>query len=175
MYRSICSLLIFIWLFAGCSHTDPSCHKTDTSAKLTHLLLTLDSTIPHTEAQHLANDIVWRSKVLEEQFDRSTSPWVHNFMVNVGLKQKGLCYQYADGLYLYLKQKKYPHFAFHLAGAHIGEYWREHNTLVVTAKNGRFKDGIVVDPWREEGKVFVSRLKDDKAYKWVHRPERGCQ
>jgi len=78
-------------------------------------------------------------------------------------------------LYLYLKQKKYPHFAFHLAGAHIGEYWREHNTLVVTAKNGRFEDGIVVDPWREEGKVFVSRLKDDKAYTWVHRPERGCQ
>jgi len=134
--------------------------------------MTLDANIPEQEAKILSQDILYRSTALERSFDRSTAPWVHNFMVNVGLKEKGLCYQYADGLYSYLKKRDYPHFDFHLAGAHIGEYWREHNTLVVTAKDGNLQDGIVIDPWRKQGEVFVAKLKDDKVYAWKHRPER---
>jgi len=134
--------------------------------------MTLDANTHEEEAKTLSQDILYRSTVLERSFDRSTAPWVHNFMVNVGLKEKGLCYQYADGLYSYLKKRDYSHFDFHLAGAHIGEYWREHNTLVVTAKNGKIQDGIVIDPWRKQGEVFVAKLKDDKSYAWKHRPER---
>ena len=172
MCRSICSLLLLLVLWSGCSRVDAVPKDAEASKRLTRLLLQMERNASVEEAQQLSYDIITRAALLERTFDRTTTPWMHNFMVNVGLKQKGLCYQYADGLYGYLRQRHYPHFRFHLAGAHIGEYWREHNTLVITAKNGKVQDGIVVDPWREQGKVFVSLLQEDKAYNWVHRPKR---
>jgi hypothetical protein len=96
-------------------------------------------------------------------------------MVNTGIKKQGLCYHFSDGLYRYLIQRNYPHVTFHLVGAHIGEYWREHNALVITANGQDVNEGIIVDPWRETGRVFVSKLKEDRAYVWKHRPERGCE
>jgi hypothetical protein len=146
-----------------------------TSKRLTELLSTLDSDVPQEEALRLSEDILYRAAQLERSFGRTTSPRMHNFMINLGLKKKGLCYHYADGLYSYLKQRSYPHFDFHLVGAHIGEYWREHNALLITAKNGVTEDGVLIDPWRVQGEVFVSKMKEDKAYRWVHRPERGCR
>jgi hypothetical protein len=143
--------------------------------KLTQLLTALDTDVPQKEAERLAKDVIVRSETLNREFDRSASPWLHNFLVNVGVKQKGLCYHFSDGLYRYLTQREYPHFAFHLVGANIGAYWKEHNALVITAKGQDVEEGIIVDPWRKTGSVFVSKLKDDRAYVWKHRPERGCK
>jgi hypothetical protein len=175
MYRSICSLLLSVWLLVGCMHSDIPVPEVQRSEQIAELLNTLGSDIPREEVQRLSEDILYRAAQLEHAFGRTTSPWIHNFMINVGLKKKGLCYHYADGLYTYLKERSYPHFDFHLVGAHIGEYWREHNALLVTARNGMLEEGVIIDPWRVQGKVFVSKMKEDKAYRWVHRPERECR
>jgi hypothetical protein len=174
MYRSLCKLLVSVWLLVGCAKTPEVATPLYEKEQLTQMLVTLDTDVPRKEAERLAGDVIVRSRMLNREFDRNTSPWLHNFLVNVGLKQKGLCYHFSDGLYRYLIQRGYQHFDFHLAGAHIGEYWREHNALVITAKKGEVQEGIVIDPWRQTGRVFISRLKEDRAYRWKHRPERGC-
>jgi len=153
-------------------HRDAPIDEVRRPGQMAELLSTLNGDIPREEARHLSRDILYRAAQLEHSFGRTTSPWMHNLMVDIGLKERGLCYHYADGLYAYLKERSYPHFDFHLVGAHIGEYWREHNALLVTARNGVPEEGVIIDPWRIEGKVFVSRMKEDKAYRWVHRPER---
>ena len=105
----------------------------------------------------------------------TSPPQYHNFLVNIGLKEKGLCYHWADALYLHFMKSDYPSFEFHLVGANIGEYWTEHNSLVIVGKGKPITSGIIIDPWRNAGKLYFSKVKDDSSYSWMHRPSRGCQ
>ncbi len=126
------------------------------------------------EVVYLAHEIAQQTESLAREFEMGTEPLYHNFLVNIGLKQKGLCYHWADALYSYFQMQHFPSFSFHLAGANIGEYWREHNAFVVVGRGARVEDGVVIDPWRVGGRLFFVKLKEDKAYQWVHRPSRGC-
>jgi len=139
-------------------------------------LQTLDSNIPPKEAMSLSRDIFDQTAKLTKKFKLVSPPWFHNLLVNVGVREKGLCYHWSDALYRYFFKKNYNAFAFHLAGANMGEYWFEHNVLVVTAKNGKFGEGIVIDPWRDSGKLYFSTLKEDTKYQWKQRYSREvCQ
>ncbi|MDM5271350.1 hypothetical protein PGH07_04100 [Sulfurovum sp. zt1-1] len=129
------------------------------------------------EADYLAWDIYHKSYELTEAFELVSPPQFHNFLVNVGIREKGLCYHFSDALYLYLKSQRYESFDFHLVGANIGEYWSEHNALVVVAKNCISEkciqnNGIVIDAWRNSGEVYYSRFNEDMHYHWKHRSER---
>lgn len=127
------------------------------------------------ESRQLSKDIFHKTYLLTKEFDLASPPLWHNTLVNLGLRKKGLCYQWADALYVYLEPKHYKDFEFHFAGANIGEYFFEHNALVVTAKGGKVQDGIVIDPWRNSGKLYFSKVNEDREYHWVHRHDRGCQ
>ena len=142
--------------------------------QLSKLLQGLDKHIPQEEARQLSQDIFYKTQQLTKEFELTSPPQYHNFLVNVGLREKGLCYHWSDALYLYLSQKKYASFEFHLMGANIGEYLYEHNVLVVVAKGGRVEDGIIIDPWRDSGEVYFSKVSEDTKYKWKHRANRGC-
>ncbi|MCB4742876.1 MAG: hypothetical protein LGB68_01775 [Sulfurovum sp.] len=173
IYRYLCHFSLTAWLLLGCTHPiEPKLEKR-ISVHLTHMLTRLSPEAPYLENVRLAEDIVHYSHTLEIKFDRHTYPWLHNFLVNVGLKERGLCYHYSDALYQYLKQQYYPHFTFHQAGANIGEYFYEHNVLVIlSSKWSHFEEGIVIDVWREPGNIFISNIKDDAIYQWKHRPYR---
>jgi hypothetical protein len=165
---------VVLLLLTGCVR-EPVYESDVKTEALTHLLLELDPHIPGEEASRLAKDILRYAAVLEMRFGRQSDPRLHNFLINIGLKEKGLCYHYSDRLYLHLSQGDYPHFAFHLLGAHIGEFWREHNALAVTAKGHPVMEGVVVDAWRKPGDLFFSKIREDQAYDWRHRPNRGCR
>ncbi len=173
MLRYLFKLMLFSLFFTGCSVAPHSVSETEVDT-LAALLASLDRNIPKKEAVRLSRDIFSETQTLVKDFDLASPPLYHNFLVNIGLRKKGLCYHWSDALYLYFSAKEYPHFSFHLAGANIGEYFFEHNTLVVTAKGGTVEDGIIIDPWRNSGKLYFSKVKDDRAYRWVHRFERGC-
>jgi hypothetical protein len=61
-----------------------------------------------------------------------------------------------------------------MIAANISEYFSEHNALVIIKKGGSIDEGIVIDPWRNSGKLYFCKIKDDKKYKWIHRTDRGC-
>lgn len=170
--RILCFSLL---LLTGC--TQVAMHAPQrVEKKLIDALRGLESHAPAQEYSRLAHDIVTRTATLNRAFGRTTPPKFHNFLVIMGIKKQGLCYHYSDGLYRYLKAREnhYPHFGFHEIGANIGSYWREHNALAVTRKGSSVKRGIVVDAWRNTGRLFVAPIKDDERYRWVHRIDRGC-
>ncbi|MDM5263027.1 hypothetical protein PF327_02340 [Sulfurovum sp. XTW-4] len=142
--------------------------------ELSLLFQSMDSTIPQSEAIQLSKDIFHKTRQLTEAFEMTYPPQFHNFLVTVGVREKGLCYHWSDALYLYLSKKHYPDFEFHLVGANVGEYFFEHNALVVVDKGGKIKEGIIIDPWRESGELYFSKVEDDPDYVWIHRPTRGC-
>mgnify|MGYP001813729074 CR=1 FL=1 len=165
-------ILVSIFL-VGCTFNAPSISQSKREA-LSHLLASLDSDIPQSEAEQLSKDIFYKTEQLTEEFKMASPPQFHNFLVTVGIREKGLCYHWSDALYLYLLAKKYDAFEFHLMGANVGEYFYEHNALVVVAKGGMIEEGVIIDPWRASGELYFSKLKDDSAYLWQHRPKRGC-
>ncbi len=173
MYKHFFKLLLISFLFTGCVVTPSFTTKTHIN-QLSQLLQSLDKNIPSQEATRLSQDIFHETVILIKEFKLTSPPWFHNFLVNVGLRKKGLCYHWSDTLYVHLLQKKYPHFEFHLVGANIGEYFFEHNSLVIVAKNGSIKNGILIDPWRDSGKLYFTKIDEDKKYKWRHREKRGC-
>ncbi len=169
--RNFFKYILLTLFLIGCS-VSPLPVSQHRQAQLVHTLQKLDHTVPQQEAQLLSHDLFDKTAKLTKAFELTSPPWFHNVLVNVGLRKKGLCFHWADALYAYLVKKEYPHFAFHLAGANIGEYFFEHNVLVVTSKDGKFEEGIVIDPWRDSGKLYFSKLKEDKKYIWKHRVKR---
>jgi len=174
MHRVLCSLFFFLWILSGCA-VKPSVDSTSQVRKLSETLLRLDTAIPKSEAEALSQALYHYTAILVERYRLTQPPLWHNFLVNIGLREKGLCYDFSDALYLYLKQGAYPHFDFHLAVAHRGEYFREHNALVITAKGRSVEEGVIVDDWRHSGRLFYSSFRNDPEYRWQHRAERCCQ
>jgi len=35
--------------------------------------------------------------------------------------------------------------------------------MVVVAKGEKVMDGVIIDPWREPGKIYFSKVKEDNA------------
>jgi len=173
MLQHFFSAFCMIFLLYGCTVTPSSVTQTKT-ARLSNILTSLDTSIPRPEANRLAKDILQETAKLTQEFKLTSPPLFHNFLVNVGVREKGLCYQWSDALYAHLHKRNYPSFSFHLYGANIGKYFSEHNTLVVAKKGRVQKDGIVIDPWRNSGELYFSHIQDDVAYHWVHRPLREC-
>ena len=172
MRTYVFSGFVFVFLFSGCS-VKPYIPPNQVEA-LTQQLQSLDTKIPHDEALALSKDVFQTASQLRQTFQRNTPPLVHNFLVNIGAKEKGLCYHWSDALYLHLSKQRYASFEFHLVGANIGEYFFEHNALVVMAKQGKIQEGILIDPWRDKDQLYFSQLAQDREYLWKHRPERGC-
>lgn len=142
--------------------------------ELALLLQSLDHTITQKEAMRLSKDIFHKTQKLTEEFALTSPPQFHNFLVTIGVREKGLCYHWSDALYIHLSGKSHSSFAFHLVGANIGEYFYEHNALVVIAKGGEIEEGIIIDPWRDSGTLYFSKIENDPVYRWIHRPKRGC-
>ncbi|MDQ7084717.1 MAG: hypothetical protein Q9M36_07205 [Sulfurovum sp.] len=123
----------------------------------------------------LAKDIFAKTSALSQDFKLTSPPQYHNFLVNIGLKEQGLCYHWSDALFSYFSRQDYPDFVFHLMVANQGSYWREHNSLLVVAKGQNIEEGIIIDPWRNAGTLYFVKVQEDKAYTWIHRPNRGCE
>jgi len=174
------SFRFFTFCFAGvllCSACAVKITPANTTQihALSELLSDMDRSVPKEESLALSRDIFYKTRLLAKEFKMISPPQYHNFLVNIGLRDRGLCYHWADELYGYLSQQHYSSFTFHFVGANIGQYWTEHNALVVVARELQIKKGIVIDPWRNAGRLYFSKVKDDISYHWVHRPRRGCQ
>ena len=118
MLRYSLKLFILSFLLVGCMVTVPSVPQTK-MRELSLLFQSMDSTIPQSEAMQLSKDIFHKTRQLTKEFEMTYPPQFHNFLVTVGLRKKGLCYHWSDALYVYLSQKHYASFEFHLIVANV--------------------------------------------------------
>jgi len=129
-------------------------------------IMSLGPNIIPSEARFVAREAVLYPKVLANRYQLTSPPLYHNMLVNYGKRPRGLCYQWTHDLGKQVNRPMKSLQFFH-AVAFRRDYWREHNTLVVAAKGKGVPDGIILDPWRNSGDLFWSRVKDDHKYPWV--------
>ena len=89
----------------------------------------------------------------------------HNVLVNLGLRERGLCFQWADDLSAKLESLHLRTLQVRRGAARL-ETRREHSSVVLTARGQAFDQGIVLDAWRHSGHLYWCPLKQDK-YPWI--------
>lgn len=172
MCKYLLSTAALFFFFVACG--SPASPSQNSVIQLAEKLQSLQRDIPASEAMHLSEELFFEIKKLRKKFKPVSEPHFNNFLINIGMKEQGLCYQWSDALYVHFRKSSYPHFEFHLLVSDQGRCFSEHNVLVVVAKGENVLDGIIIDPWREPGSIYFVKVKDDQEYEWKHRAQRGC-
>ncbi|HRJ53003.1 MAG TPA: hypothetical protein PLE99_09550 [Candidatus Thiothrix moscowensis] len=132
-------------------------------------LIALDpAIIDPREARAVAHDAYVYPLYLANDWDLTWPPLLHNTLRNADQRKAGLCVDWARAMRARMRAKNLQTFDLYWGVANKGNPWREHSTLIVTAKGKPFASGILLDPWRDSGRLFWSRVKEDEKYQWKY-------
>jgi hypothetical protein len=120
-------------------------------------------TVDPREAALLSDTAHHTSRQLARDYGVNGDPAFHNYLINIGVKKKGICADYTRDIGARLKEFHFKTLVLHWGAAYAKES-DENNALVVTARNQPFLDGIVVDGWRRGGRLFWCLVKNDNEY-----------
>jgi hypothetical protein len=139
------------------------------AADLKAALVSLEKTIDEKEAALAAEAAVFYPLKLSDEYKLVRPPVLHNLLVNMGMKERGLCIHWTEDLLNRLKDLKLRSFDLYWGVAEAQSLLGlQHSSVVITAKSRPFEEGIVLDAWRNSGELFWIRVKDD-SYQW--KPE----
>jgi hypothetical protein len=170
--RAIFTIFAIIFILSGCgsvkynslyTHRDNS--KID---KLTTMLVGIGGSA--LEAKELASLAIRGSKELANRYNLVSPPQYHNFLVNSGQRSRGLCFHFVEDLMSEINSRGFKSFKFKWGRANADKL-DEHNVIVVLGKNSNFKDGIVLDAWRNSGDLLFLKVKDDPKYNFIEWEE----
>jgi hypothetical protein len=129
-------------------------------------LLALGDEVGEDEATLLADRAVRHADELRRQYRMVRPIELHNVLVNLGLRKRGLCYQCAEDMYVCVRDLKLKTLDLYWGVAHKGDLWLEHSGVIVTARGHPFSEGLVLDAWRHSGRLRWARVDGDR-YPWV--------
>jgi hypothetical protein len=139
-------------------------------ADLEQAILSLGENVDPDEASRAARVAIDYSLQLAREYDVSGSPIFHNILVNLGIRSRGLCKHWTRDLKDRLQQENFRSLDLHWAIANYESFFRlEHSTVVISARGDSLQQGLVLDPWRNSGKLFWARTTEDTDYNW--RPQ----
>jgi len=121
------------------------------------------------EARMVAETSIRYSMALADAYRLIRPAIVHNMLVQLGLRDRGLCYHWTEDLMERLQALPLKSYQLHWGVAYRGSDLREHNTVVITVKGQEFKKGIVLDPWRNSGDLYWVSVGKDR-YPWRELP-----
>jgi hypothetical protein len=118
------------------------------------------------EAALLAETSVRSGMELAHQYRMVKPIEIHNTLVNLGLRKRGLCFQTAEDMYVRLRELNLKTLQLHWGVAHKDDLWLEHSGVIVTARGRPFSSGLVLDAWRHSGRLRWAWVGGDR-YPWV--------
>jgi hypothetical protein len=115
------------------------------------------------EAELLSVTAHTTARRLAREYRVVLNPEFQNFLINIGVRQRGWCGHWTRDIGARLKELRLKTLVLHWGAAYAGTTG-EDNCLIVTARNQPFQDGIVIDGWRRAGRLFWSAVKKDHEY-----------
>ncbi|MHA3977983.1 hypothetical protein ACW9UR_09895 [Halovulum sp. GXIMD14794] len=147
----------------------PEIATQDQIAELSRAFRDLGPEVDPEEAQRAAQVAYQYTNVLAKEYEITDRPLVHNTKVNMGMKPRGLCYQWADDLEARMAKEGFRTLTLHRGIANYDKTFRiEHSTLIVSRRGDGMFDGIVLDPWRKGGRLTWVGTDEDK-YDWIEQ------
>ncbi|MFL6588729.1 MAG: hypothetical protein ACJ8M4_01005 [Chthoniobacterales bacterium] len=133
-------------------------------------LVALSPSVNPDEARRVAYIAYTTGRELAAKWKMVSSPTVQSFLINIGLKKGGYCYQFATELLLRLDAEKLQTLELHWAESDPGTD-TEHNVIAVTARGQPFAEGIMLDNWRHSGHLLWGPLNGDPSHTWQENKE----
>ncbi len=135
-------------------------------AQLRTKLAMLSPSVRVDEAERLAQCAYMTSRQLAREYRVVFPPALNNILINTGARKRGLCYQWTEDLLHQLDALKLETLELHWGEA-FARTFSENNGVVVTAKGQPFAQGIVLDAWRYQGRLYWGPVhKDPEKYEW---------
>jgi len=136
-------------------------------AGLSQALKALGPNTSQAEANEIAYDAIVYPMVLANRYNLVYPPQLQNVLVNAGHRDRGLCWQWADDMTAHMEKKNLKTFDL-VRGTANRRLKNEHNSLVVIAKGDSFYKGILLDPWRNSGDLYWTKVTNDEdpQYTW---------
>jgi len=125
-------------------------------------------TVDPREAALLSETAHQTSRQCARDYGVTGDPAIHNYLIHIGVKKKGICADYTRDIGAKLKEFHFKTLVLHW-GAAYAKASDENNALVVTARNQPFLDGIVLDGWRRAGRLFWCPVRNDHEYELGRR------
>ena len=131
-------------------------------------MLELGDNIDPVEAHTAATIAIEYPLQLALEYEITDSPLMHNFLVNMGVKPRGLCVDWTYDLLVRLQQERFRSFKLHWGVANYDSAFRiEHSTVIISARSQPLQQGLVLDPWRHSGQLFWAKTLQDPEYRWT--------
>jgi hypothetical protein len=144
--------------------------------ELEQAILDLSDEIDPGEARHAATIAIEYPLQLALEYEITDSPLMHNFLVNIGVKPRGLCVDWTYDLLVRLQQERFRSLKLHWGIANYDSAFRiEHSTVIISARNQPLQQGLVLDPWRHSGRLFWAKTLEDPQYRWKPHAEVHAQ
>jgi hypothetical protein len=176
-WKIIYLLPLLVYLIQGCASTHPVIQQPPQVEQqriheLELAILALDENINPGEAHLAATIAIEYPLVLAQEYEITDSPLMHNFLVNIGAKPRGLCTDWTYDLLVRLQQERFHSLGLHWGIANYDSTFRiEHSTAIISARGEPLSRGIVLDPWRQSGQLFWAKTLEDPQYQWQPHAE----
>jgi hypothetical protein len=161
--RSPLLLITLAFLYAGCVGVMP--RENHSPAALANALQALSPAVSPTEARRAADCAYTTSARLKHDYQIVGPAIFQNGLVNLGLRQKGLCYHWTQDLLREMRRLDLHTLQIHWAVSHPRDFL-ESNALVITAHGQSFSGGVVIDAWRHAGDLYWNAVTADRAFPW---------
>lgn len=136
--------------------------------KITATLIALGPKTDPAEARLIAETSVRTGAELAKKYGVTVIPEFQNMLINAGVKDRGLCWQWTWDMAAALAPLKPKTFEFHWCVSDWGLRY-EHNTVVATALDQPYTEGVTLDPWIDSGRITCKKTTGDKLFKWEQR------
>ena len=171
--RVVIVFLSIIFMLNSCSSIKyNSLYRVQDNAKidrLTNMLVEIGG--DKKEAKELALLAITHSKELANSYNLVSPPLYHNFLVNSGQRSRGLCFHFVEDLMKEINSRHFKSFDFKWGRANADKL-NEHNVIVVLKKGSNdFKNGVILDAWRNSGDLLFLKVKDDTKYSFTEWEE----
>lgn len=133
-------------------------------------LVGLSPNVDPEEARRVVALAYTTGRELASKWKMGSSPTIHSFLINVGIKKAGYCHHFATELMLRLDALNLKTLEQHWGESDAGTQ-TEHNLIVITAKGQPFEQGIMLDNWRRSGRLLWGPLDGDPDHKWFENKD----
>jgi hypothetical protein len=163
-------LAIAAALALACATPGPPTAPVDARlAELTSALLELPGAADPAEARRLARAVLAATAELADRYRPLRPPQVGNLAFHVGLRERALCCHWVEDLLRALAGVELHRYELHWVVAHHGDRLREHSAVLALPVGRSPGQGLVLDAWRDSGRLFWVRADADH-YPWRLHP-----
>ncbi len=139
---------------------------------LTEAITQLSKNIKPEEAKQSSKLLISTTYDLGKEYNMVSPAKYHNLLVNIGLKDRGLCCHWTEDLHFKLRKINPTSIKFDWVVARHGDILREHNSVVIFSADSTWEEGLIFDPWRKAGDPYWGILAQDN-YPWELHPLHG--